>query len=69
LKNINGRGFFKASTAAVAAGMMSASRDTSAAIRDSTGSADLTVTGANLLSMDPDNATATAMAVRTTYLE
>ena len=44
--------------------MMSASRDTSAATRDSTGSADLIVTGANLLSMDPDIATVTAMAVR-----
>ena len=64
MNHINRRRFFKASTAAVAAGMVSAPRGTSAATRDVTGPADLIVTGANLLSMDPATANATAMAVR-----
>ena len=64
MKNINRRRFFKTSAAVAAAGLVSGSRGVSAATRDATGPADLIVSGANLLSMDPDVHSATAMAVR-----
>jgi len=64
MKNIDRRRFFKTSAAVAAAGLVASGRSATAAAREATGSADLIVTGANLLSMDPDISSATAMAVR-----
>jgi len=64
MKEINRRRFFRTSAAVAAAGLAAGGRGAAAATRDATGSADLIVTGANLLSMDPNISSATAMAVR-----
>ncbi len=64
MKKISRRRFFKTSTAAVGVGLIAGAPGPAAATRNATGSADLVVTGANLLSMDPNVSSATAIAVR-----
>ena len=64
MKKISRRRFFKTSTAAVGVGLVACTPGPAGAPRNATGSADLVVTGANLLSMDPNVSSATAIAVR-----
>ena len=64
MKKISRRRFFKTSTAAVGVGLIAGAPGPAAATRNATGPADLVVMGANLLSMDPNVSSATAIAMR-----
>lgn len=62
MTGISRRGFFGSAAAATSLGFVPTG--TSAAMRDATGPADLVITGARLLTMDPQLPTASAIAVR-----
>ena len=66
MSNFSRRGFLASTAALAAAGAWT--NKASAAIRDATGPADLVITGANVLTMDPVIPAATAIAVRGAHI-